>query len=89
MADLKNPKWMYAKALMLLGIGVMTFFLLLLPQELWAKILLQTLMIWAFSRAYYFAFYVVEHYIDDDYRFSGLLNFFQYVLRQRNNGSHE
>ncbi len=87
MADLENPKWMYAKAAMLLAIGAMAFFLLLLPQVIWAKVILQSVMIWAFARAYYFAFYVVEHYIDGDYRFSGLIDFFRYVLRERRKGN--
>jgi hypothetical protein len=38
------------------------------------------LMIWAFARAYYFAFYVVEKYIDDSYRFSGLTSFVRHLL---------
>ena len=87
MADLKNPKWMYAKAAMLLSIGAMAFFLLLLPQGIWAKVILQSVMIWAFARAYYFAFYVVEHYIDGGYRFSGLIDFFRYVVRERRKGN--
>ena len=45
--------------------------------------LLLLLSIWAFCRAYYFAFYVIEHYLDAGYRFSGLLSFLRYVLRRR------
>ena len=83
MADLKNPKWMYAKAGMFLVIGIMTFGLLLLPQELWARVVLQLLMIWAFARAYYFAFYVIEHYVDSRYRFAGLFDFLKYLRSER------
>lgn len=83
MADLTNPKWMYAKAAMFLVIGIMTFGLLLLPQELWARVALQLLMIWAFSRAYYFAFYVIEHYVDGNYKFAGLIDFLKYVWRAK------
>lgn len=36
--------------------------------------------IWAFCRAYYFAFYVIQHYIDPRYRFSGLLDFARYAM---------
>jgi hypothetical protein len=83
MADLKNPKWMYAKAVMFLVIGGMTFGLLLLPQTFWPRVLLQLLMIWAFARAYYFVFYVIEHYIDASYRFTGLLDGIRYVAGRR------
>ncbi len=84
MTDLKNPKWMYAKAAMLLTIGFLSFGLLLLPQPIWGRITLQLLMIWAFARTYYFAFYVMEHYIDATYKFSGILAFLRYLTARTN-----
>lgn len=76
---------MYLKAVLLVGIGALAFGLLLLPQPLWGRVILQVLLIWAFARAYYFAFYVIEHYIDPRYRFSGLLDFIRYAARRRRN----
>jgi hypothetical protein len=87
LADLQNPKLMYAKAFMLLLIGLMAFGLLLLPQSLWARVVLQVLMVWAFARAYYFAFYVVQHYVDDGFRFSGLLGFLRHVIGRKTKAS--
>ena len=83
--DLPSARWMYAKAVLFLLIGGITFWLLLLPGELQAgrRAVLQALMIWAFARAYYFAFYVIEHYVDRRYRFSGLFDFFLYLLKLR------
>lgn len=86
MGDLKDPRWMYAKAALLLLIGVACFGLLLLPQPVGLRALLQLAMIWGFARAYYFAFYVIERYIDPRFRFSGLLSFLGYLLRARNGG---
>lgn len=40
----------------------------------WGAVLL-ALSIWGFCRAYYFAFYVIEKYVDPEFRFSGLLSF--------------
>lgn len=85
MRDLRHPGWMYLKAALLVGIGALSFGLLLLPQTLWARVILQALMIWAWARAYYFAFYVIEHYLDPRYRFSGLLDFLRYAVRRRGN----
>jgi hypothetical protein len=34
--------------------------------------------IWAFARAYYFAFYVIEPYIDPHFRYAGLWSFVRY-----------
>jgi hypothetical protein len=36
--------------------------------------------VWSFCRLYYFAFYVIEHHVDPDYRFSGLLSFVRYLI---------
>ncbi len=83
--DLPSAKWMYVKAVLFLLIGGLSFWLLLMPGELEAgrRAVLQALMIWAFARAYYFAFYVIEHYVDRRYRFSGLFDFALYQLKLR------
>lgn len=43
-------------------------------------VVLLGIAIWAFCRAYYFAFYVIEKYVDPGYRFSGLGSFLKYCL---------
>jgi hypothetical protein len=48
--------------------------------------LLLAVSIWAFCRAYYFAFYVIEKYVDPGYRFSGLLSFVRYLVRKKRDG---
>ena len=71
--DLKNPLLMYVKAGMFLLIGVVCFAMAMLDYPTVRNAALLVVMIWAFARAYYFAFYVVEKYADPAYRFSGLL----------------
>lgn len=39
--------------------------------------------IWAFSPAYSFAFYVIEHYVDSEFKFAGLGSFLRYLWRRR------
>ncbi len=51
--------------------------------------ILLALMVWAFARAYYFAFYVIGKYVDPQYRFSGLLSFLRYLLRRRKSKGRE
>jgi len=34
--------------------------------------------VWSFCRFYYFAFYVIQNYVDDRFRYAGLLDFFLY-----------
>jgi hypothetical protein len=38
--------------------------------------------IWAFCRAYYFAFYVIEHYVDSSFKFAGLGSFVRHCLQR-------
>jgi hypothetical protein len=82
MADLKNPKWMYFKAFLFLLGGFLAVATLVLENPSLKTVLLLALAIWCFARFYYFAFYVIQYYIDPTYRFSGLLSFARYLLRR-------
>jgi hypothetical protein len=84
MKDLKNPKFMWLKGILFLFIGGAAATMLVLQKPTWEVVLLLVLSIWAFCRAYYFAFYVIEHYVDPNYKFSGLISFLRYFCRRRN-----
>jgi len=81
--DIKNTKLLWTKGILLLLIGVASSVLLLLESPSLKVGLLLALAVWAFCRAYYFAFYVIEHYADPGYRFAGLMSFIGYALRRR------
>lgn len=83
MPDLKSPRLIYLKAALFVGIGVVASALILLLAPDWRVAVLLGLAVWAFCRAYYFAFYVVEHYVDGEYRFAGLVDFARYLLGRR------
>ena len=82
-SDIKSPTLMWFKGALLLLIGVVSSALILLETASLKVGLLLALSVWSFCRAYYFAFYVIEHYVDSGYRFSGLISFVQYALRKR------
>ena len=75
MTDLKSAWAIYLKAGLFLVIGVISATLLLADNFSWGRALLLGLVVWSFCRAYYFAFYVIEHYVDASFRFAGLLSF--------------
>ena len=83
MADLKNPSLIIIKGFLFLGLGLLASTLLLLEAWNIKVLLLLVVSVWAFCRFYYFAFYVIEHYVDPQYRFAGLCSFFRYLLRRR------
>jgi hypothetical protein len=84
MADIQSPRWLYIKGALFLGLGILASVLLLLDNPSFRTAALLALAVWAFARAYYFAFYVIENYIDGSYKFAGLLPFVRYLVRRRN-----
>jgi hypothetical protein len=83
MKDLTNPAWIKAKGLLFLLIGITAAVLIFLGSPNWRTVVLLVLVIWSFCRFYYFAFYVIEKYVDLDYKFSGLISFVKYLLSRR------
>ena len=82
MTDITNPKLIYAKGVLFLLGGVVAAALLVAEHPSLKVALLLAVAVWCFARAYYFAFYVIEHYVDGSYRFSGLWSFALYLLRR-------
>jgi hypothetical protein len=82
MRDLKTSRWMWVKAALFLVIGIASSALILVEVPDWRVLLLLLLAIWAFCRLYYFAFYVIEKYIDPSYRFSGLFSVLRYLWKR-------
>jgi hypothetical protein len=83
MEDLHNPKWMYLKAALFIAIGFIPVCLLLAANPTLKTGVLLFLVIWSFCRAYYFAFYVIDRYIDPKFRFSGLFSVIRYLVTNR------
>lgn len=82
MRDLQNPKWMYLKAAMFVAIGSVSAGLILAQSPTLQTAALLALVVWSFCRAYYFAFYVIEKYIDPSHKFSGLLAAMKFLIER-------
>jgi hypothetical protein len=83
MTDLTNPTVIKLKGFLFLGLGLFAAALLLVLHPEWQVALLVSVAIWSFCRFYYFAFYVIEKYVDSSYRFAGLTSFVRYLFRER------
>ena len=66
MSDLKNPKVIIAKGLLFVFLGCLAGMVLLLRAPGVVNTLLLCVTIWAFCRFYYFAFCVIQNYVDSD-----------------------
>ena len=83
MKDLSNPFWIKLKGLLFLCIGIAAAVLLFLDSPTLKTTVLLAVAVWSFCRAYYFAFYVIEKYVDPSYKFSGLISFARYCFSRR------
>jgi hypothetical protein len=83
MPDLKSPTLIYLKGFLFLLAGCGAAGLIVAEQPTLKVALLLAVAIWCFCRAYYFAFYVIEHYVDPGYKFAGLGSFMLYLLGKR------
>jgi hypothetical protein len=82
MKDLSSAFWIKLKGILFLGIGFAAATLLFLDLPTWRTAVLLVVAIWSFCRFYYFAFYVIEKYVDPSYKFSGLISFAKHWFRR-------
>lgn len=87
--DIRSKKWLYAKGILFLLLATIAAGLLLLRAPRLDILVLLLICVWASCRAYYFAFYVIEHYVDSSFRFSGLIDFAKYAMLGRRQGDCE
>ena len=82
MKNIASPGLIKFKGFLFLLIGLLTAALLVLEQPSLKVVVLLAITVWCFCRFYYFAFYVIEHYVDGNYRFSGLWSFARYLVQR-------
>jgi len=83
MKDLTNPGWIKFKGVLFLLIGILASALLLIENPNLKTAVFLAVAVWCFCRFYYFAFYVIERYVDPGYRFSGLWSLALYMMGKR------
>jgi hypothetical protein len=87
MREITSRSLLLTKAILFLLLGALASALLLARSPELATALLLAISVWAFARAYYFLFYVVEHYIDPAFKYSGIGSALRYVVNMRRRGS--
>jgi hypothetical protein len=81
--EITSPKILKLKGALFLFLGLLSAWLLLAPAFSWKSLGLLFLCVWAFCRAYYFGFYVLQHYADPSFRYAGLIDLLKYLARGR------
>ena len=64
-------------------LGLLSGGLLLFEHPSLRTLVLIAVAVWSFCRFYYFGFYVLERYVDPNYKFSGLISMVRYVVSKR------
>lgn len=84
MGDLKSPALICLKAGLFFVCGMTASFLLVIKNYRWDTVFLLAVAIWSCCRLYYFLFYVVEHYVDPGFNYSGVLPMLNYLWKKHN-----
>ncbi len=83
MKDIKNKDLIVFKGLMFLLLGILASAILIAIVPRLDVIALLVIAVWSFCRFYYFAFYVIENYVDGDHKFGGLYAVFVYIVKRK------
>lgn len=86
MKDLESATWIKVKGVLFLIMGIVATVLVFLDNPTTRTAALLFVAVWSFCRSYYFAFYVIEKYVDPAYKFSGLWSFARYFFKGRSDG---
>ena len=87
MKNITSPGLIKLKGILFLLVGLLAAALLLIDHPSLKAAVLLAIAVWCFCRFYYFAFYVIEHYVDNSYRFSGIWSFGRYLVQRRKDES--
>ncbi len=83
LGDIQSERWLVAKGVLFLAGAAIASLLILLDQPSLKHGCLLAVAVWCFARAYYFAFYVIEHYIDSEFRFAGVCSAMRFLWARR------
>ena len=82
MTDITSPKLLWTKGALFLLLAIGASVLIVMEAASLKVAVLLVVAVWGFCRAYYFAFYVIEHYADRTFRYSGLSSAAWFVIRR-------
>jgi hypothetical protein len=83
MRNLTSAAAIKLKGVLFVVIGLLSGVLLWMDLPTWRTAVLLGVCVWAFCRAYYFAFYVIEKYVDPQFKFAGLWSAVRYLLKRQ------
>ena len=87
--DIKSRRLLIVKGALMLLCGILAASLLLLLHPDWVTALILAATIFGFCRFYYFAFYVIENYVDPKFKFAGLHSALLFLISKQSTREDE
>lgn len=81
LGTIQSRRLLYLKGALFMLLSLLAGGAIFARDPSWEVGLLLGLLAWAAARAYYFAFYVIEHYADASFRYAGLWDLLRYARR--------
>lgn len=81
--DLESSRWIHFKGWLFLVLCVIAATGLLITNFSWSNLALLGIALWAACRWYYYMFYVIEKYVDSEFKFAGLSSVIRFLIRKR------
>jgi hypothetical protein len=82
MRELTSHRFIHAKAVLFLVLGILSAGAIVLSRPTLHVVALLVVTVWAFARLYFYAFYVLEHFVDPTFRYAGLISALRHLVRQ-------
>lgn len=83
LSDDLGSRGILLKAILFLVILLVSAVQLVIEPRYWVRGILVLTLSWSSARLYYFLFYVIEHYVDPEFHYSGLMSLLKYLWRKK------
>ena len=83
MGDLRSRKLIVLKGVLFFLLALMASAYSLCEFPLWIRIIALMTGLWAFARFYYFLFYVLEKYVDQNLKYTGIYDLILSLLKKK------
>lgn len=80
--DLSDARWIHIKGWLFLVLSGLAVVGLLLPSFTVQNVAFVAIALWGACRWYYYMFYVIEKYVDSEFRFAGLGSVLKYLAKK-------
>lgn len=81
--DLKTANSIHFKGWLFLLLAIIASVGLLFQNLTWQNAALLVIALWAACRWYYYMFYVIEKYVDPNFKFAGLTSVIRYLYSRK------